>query len=634
VRHLHRLIPLGLLAALVMVLPASAQTGTFGLSGEDFQEFLAANGASTAASSLSFNYTVSLNVGGVGFPITAKLAGTGQLDTLSGQGELTINGTGAAGGPASTVEGELRVVDSLLYVRGTDPTTNTDTGWFSLSLDDAAAANLDLNNFNEGLLESFAEGFAEGAGVDQDELNGDAFLGMLAALGDLDPQTFIFMSREGPVFSTEFSLADMVTSPAFLEVSRFMLQAAALDDGSSDDFILVFNQLLADAFAQTSITLNQTVGADGRIERATFTIDTTIDPADFDTPGEPISVQLMVDVTVSGYGQPASVTAPANAQEIPVSVLQDAFGVAEAAPDTAAPDTGAVAPGAPASPVELTCNTGAQTFDGGPGTAFTGTCPAGCTAGIVWGTNTYTDDSSVCTAAIHAGVLTEAGGPVTFVIEDGQAEYPSSEQNGIISSSWPEWPRSFSFQAAGSASAAGSAADADLAAALSGLSASGNAGGDSAAPAAPIDLGNSYSFPNGVTFSYPGSYEILTESDLTVVLNPPGTPEFIQVYDTRVLFGDNDLLGLDFMQQTYGGGAAATWSFDFSTDDFVTRQVNGREVSVLEFEGTQTGDPALGTVAIVEYSGGGYGYVIAYAVNSSAPTLVEDALNVVSSLDG
>ncbi len=642
-RQLHRLIPLGLLVALVMVLPASAQNGTFGLSPEDFQAFLQANGAALGEPSLSFNYNVSLDVAGVGFPINAKLAGTGTLDTNSGQGSLTISGTGTAGGPASTIEGELRVVDGLLYVRATNPLDSTDTGWFSLNLDEAAAANIDFGSLNEDMTGAFAEGFAQGAGVNQADLDGAAFLNMVNALGDLDPQNFIFISREGEVFTTQFSVADMVESPEFLEVSRFMLQAAALDDGSSDAFIGVFNELLADAFANTDISFVQTVGPEGRIQRGTFTLDTTIDPADFETPGDPVTVVLTIDVSMTSYGQPANVTAPAGAEEIPVSVLEDTFGVAEAATfeEELAPQTdgSAVAPGAPATVGDLTCDTAAQTFDGGPGTAFTGTCPAGCTGGFLWGTDVYTDDSSICTAAIHAGALTDAGGPVTFVIEEGLAEYPSSDQNGVISSSWPEWPRSFTFEAAGSASAgataSGGSADGDLAAALGGLSESGSdAAGESSAPAAPADLGNSYSFPNGISFSYPDGYDLLTESDLTVVLNPTGTPEFIQVYDTRVLFGDNDLLGLEFMQQTYGSSASTTWGFEFDVNDFETQQINGRDVSVLEFEGAQTGDPTFGVVAIVEYSGGGYGYVIGYAVNSSAPNLVSDSLNVVSTLDG
>jgi hypothetical protein len=62
----------------------------------------------------------------------------------------------------------------------------------------------------------------------------------------------------------------------------------------------------------------------------------------------------------------------------------------------------------------------------------------------IWGTGTYTDDSSVCIAAVHAGVITlEDGGSVIIEMRPGQDAYPASVANGIESREWPEWPGSF-----------------------------------------------------------------------------------------------------------------------------------------------------------------------------------------------
>lgn len=46
-------------------------------------------------------------------------------------------------------------------------------------------------------------------------------------------------------------------------------------------------------------------------------------------------------------------------------------------------------------------------FRGDPGSIYLVKCPSGCVneAGLVWGTSIYIDESSVCRAAIHAGVL-------------------------------------------------------------------------------------------------------------------------------------------------------------------------------------------------------------------------------------
>ena len=64
----------------------------------------------------------------------------------------------------------------------------------------------------------------------------------------------------------------------------------------------------------------------------------------------------------------------------------------------------------------------------------------------VWGTGVYTDDSSVCTAAVHMGIIRyETGGKVTIEIRPGRASYRGSVQNGVVSDSWDSWPGSFVF---------------------------------------------------------------------------------------------------------------------------------------------------------------------------------------------
>ncbi|XP_078499425.1 uncharacterized protein LOC144754936 [Lissotriton helveticus] len=74
-------------------------------------------------------------------------------------------------------------------------------------------------------------------------------------------------------------------------------------------------------------------------------------------------------------------------------------------------------------------------------------CPEGCQSheAVVWGTDIYTDDSSICRAAINAGKLTNAGGPVTVEKSLGQSSYQQSTRNGITTRSYGAWPRSFIF---------------------------------------------------------------------------------------------------------------------------------------------------------------------------------------------
>ena len=64
----------------------------------------------------------------------------------------------------------------------------------------------------------------------------------------------------------------------------------------------------------------------------------------------------------------------------------------------------------------------------------------------MWGTDIYTDDSSICTAAAHARLITlEEGGEVTFAFTEGPDVYPASERNGVTSVEGRDWPRGFEF---------------------------------------------------------------------------------------------------------------------------------------------------------------------------------------------
>ena len=79
----------------------------------------------------------------------------------------------------------------------------------------------------------------------------------------------------------------------------------------------------------------------------------------------------------------------------------------------------------------------ARDFDGQNGAHIVYTCPSygsAYTGTGVWGTDVYTDNSSVCTAAVHAGKITPtSGGIVTIEIRPGQIFYKGSNRNGITS---------------------------------------------------------------------------------------------------------------------------------------------------------------------------------------------------------
>ena len=72
-------------------------------------------------------------------------------------------------------------------------------------------------------------------------------------------------------------------------------------------------------------------------------------------------------------------------------------------------------------------------------------CPASCNLNSsVWGSDQYTTDSSICVAAVHAGVIqADAGGKVTVAVEAGKQSYSGSSKNGVTTKNWGPYGQSF-----------------------------------------------------------------------------------------------------------------------------------------------------------------------------------------------
>ena len=72
-------------------------------------------------------------------------------------------------------------------------------------------------------------------------------------------------------------------------------------------------------------------------------------------------------------------------------------------------------------------------------------CPATGAGGSVWGTDFYTDDSSLCHAAVHAGAIPTTGGVIHARSMPGRDYYTGSRRNGITSTNYGQWSRSVVF---------------------------------------------------------------------------------------------------------------------------------------------------------------------------------------------
>jgi hypothetical protein len=66
--------------------------------------------------------------------------------------------------------------------------------------------------------------------------------------------------------------------------------------------------------------------------------------------------------------------------------------------------------------------------------------PKGTAESGLWGTDVYSASSSICLAAVHAGIITlDAGGRVTVTLKPKQETFVASLRNGIMSKFWTGW---------------------------------------------------------------------------------------------------------------------------------------------------------------------------------------------------
>lgn len=97
------------------------------------------------------------------------------------------------------------------------------------------------------------------------------------------------------------------------------------------------------------------------------------------------------------------------------------------------------------TPIQWT--TAASTFKQETGRTYTFECPPDGTAGLVWGSDIYTADSSICTAAVHAGKITlDKGGEVTIEFRPGRSTYGATTRNGITTYNFGEFQHSIVFK--------------------------------------------------------------------------------------------------------------------------------------------------------------------------------------------
>jgi hypothetical protein len=81
------------------------------------------------------------------------------------------------------------------------------------------------------------------------------------------------------------------------------------------------------------------------------------------------------------------------------------------------------------------------------GRSITCACPKLTGGRTVWGTMRYTIDSDVCRAAVHAGAIPASGGEVTVHLADGCPVFRANARNGVQSTNYGPYGRTYYFAA-------------------------------------------------------------------------------------------------------------------------------------------------------------------------------------------
>jgi LCCL domain-containing protein len=157
------------------------------------------------------------------------------------------------------------------------------------------------------------------------------------------------------------------------------------------------------------------------------------------------SVAVLVLAACSGGTAPPSAPPSGGPTAGPTQTAVANATTAPTAPPGATP-TSAPTTGTTAELCGTDWTTSAATCGGDLGDQFLFQCPPGGRDSGIYGTDTYTNDSLVCVAAVHAGLISiAAGGSVTIQLTPGLNTYVASTRNGVASSSWGSWPASFVF---------------------------------------------------------------------------------------------------------------------------------------------------------------------------------------------
>lgn len=303
-----------LVALLAFVIPAFAQE-EFGLSADDAALFAAANENSAAATSLTYSTDALISLSGTGADndLTIDVNASGVIG--EGAFSMVVTGELTAAGETTPADLEVRVTGDTGYV-------GLMGQWFSITPDDLT----DLSGMAGSMLPVDPTTMMQG---------GDAGMGdMMGAMADMDPTEFVSMARLDDAdglahFQTSLDYGVIMQNPGFQQIfmSAFMMGmqsgstggAAAMSPEQMQQMGGMMMEQMAPMFENAVFTFDQYVNTDSQlVERSVLTIELPIGAiaAQSDPTMADANLSVVLDITLSGYGEAVSVEAPAESQPL------------------------------------------------------------------------------------------------------------------------------------------------------------------------------------------------------------------------------------------------------------------------------------------------------------------------------
>jgi hypothetical protein len=294
------------LLLLVAVAPLLAQDETYGLSASDYTLLNEANTALGAVTTLQFDYSASMAISGIpNASGTLNLEGSGAL--IGGDNpsmELTFDGQTDVGGLPVPLNAEMRIVDGILYVNVSDPTTGQLTGWRGQSLEELGGV----------------------AAVPAAETTLTPEL-LTLALAVLQPEQFVFMRREldetaagheAAHFIIEVDVDGMFNAPFMEDFIAGMMETAlpgVPDTPTASE--------LASLLEGSTFQMEEWVGLDDRlVHRTRFDLVLNIHPRALGVPGGDAVLAFNFDITLDQFDETVTIVAPEDAVMLTTTTVE------------------------------------------------------------------------------------------------------------------------------------------------------------------------------------------------------------------------------------------------------------------------------------------------------------------------